>query len=156
MALCGGGLAEADLSDMKTLKIVCATRKGFVKKSLIHGAHLIPCIAFGENSVFNKVNLKPSSLLYRLEKAWYGLFKFRHPIYFGRSLVLGDSGRGSVPYKRPITVVMGDPIEVERIEQPSQEQIDQLHAKYIARLRSMYEDNKAQLCKRYDTKLELV
>uniref|UniRef100_A0A6G1S6R5 Acyltransferase n=1 Tax=Aceria tosichella TaxID=561515 RepID=A0A6G1S6R5_9ACAR len=156
LALCGGGLAEADLTDMETLRIVCANRKGFVKKSLIHGAHLIPCIAFGENSVFKKVNFKPGSLLYRLEKIWYQLFRFKHPIYFGHSLFFGNKGRGPVPYKRPITVVMGDPIHVDRVEQPSQEQIDELHAKYIARLKSMYEDNRTQLCNQFDTKLELV
>jgi hypothetical protein len=156
LALCGGGLAEADLSDMETLKVVCATRKGFVKKSLIHGAHLIPCIAFGENSVFKKVNFKPDSLLYRLEKKWYQLFKFKHPIYYGRSLLFGDQGKGFVPYKRPITVVMGDPIRVERVEQPSQEQIDQLHSKYMERLRSLYEDNKQELCDKFDTQLQIV
>lgn len=156
LALCGGGLAEADLSDMETLKIVCASRKGFVKKALIHGAHLIPCIAFGENSVFKKVNLKPGTFLYKLEKRWYDLFKFKHPIYYGESMLFGGLIKGSMPYKRPITVVMGDPIQVERVSDPSQKEIDDLHSLYIHRLKSMYEDNKESLCRTYDTKLKLV
>jgi len=149
-----GGLAEADLSDAEALKIVVAERKGFVKKALIHGANIIPCIAFGENSVFTKVNFKPSSPMYRLESFWYNTFKFKHPIYYGRSLV-SENLKGVMPYKRPITVVMGDPISVQRQPNPSQADIDQLHSHYLKQVRDIYEANK-DLCSEYDRKLELV
>ena len=156
LALCGGGLAEADLSDAECLRIVVATRKGFVKKALIHGANLIPCIAFGENSVFTKVNFEPGSLLYKMQSRFYSIFKFKHPIYYGRSLFTDKKiAKGCVPYKKPISVIMGDPIMVSRVEKPSQEQIDQLHATYMEQLRSIYEANK-DLCSKYDIKLELV
>lgn len=149
-----GGLAEADLSDMEKLKIVVANRKGFVKKALIHGANIIPCIAFGENSVFNKVNLKESSLMHTLESKWYKIFKFKHPIYYGRSII-SETMTGLMPYKRPITVVMGDPIHVGKIENPTQEQIDKLHAHYLDELRTIYKANQ-DLSDKYDKQLELV
>lgn len=149
-----GGLAEADLSDKEVLKIVVAERKGFVKKALIHGANIIPCIAFGENSVFTKVNLKQGSLVQRLESLWYNLFKFRHPIYYGRSLI-SDTLSGVMPYKRPITVVMGNPMIVKRVEKPTQDDIDRVHTDYLTRLRAMYEAND-DLRVKYDTKLELI
>lgn len=149
-----GGLAEADLSDLKTLKVVVAERKGFVKKALIHGANLIPCIAFGENSVFTKVNHEPGSVMDKLESRWYKMFGFKHPVYYGRSL-FSDKGKGVMPYKRPITVVMGDPILVQKVESPSQEEINSLHAKYMANLKSLYEDNQ-DLCSEFDQKLVFV
>lgn len=149
-----GGLAEADLSDMETLKIVITKRKGFIKKALIHGADIIPCIAFGENSVFKKVNLHPSTLMYKLENSFYNLFKFKHPIYYGRS-VLTEQLTGVMPYKRPITVVLGNPISVSKVESPSQEDIDSLHDKYLEQLKSMYSDNR-DLCSVYDKVLELI
>lgn len=155
LALCGGGLAEADLSDAEHLKVVVATRKGFIKKALIHGANLIPCIGFGENSVFTKINLEPNSLPRRLHDQFYDLFKFKHPIYYGASLLGSEKLRGLLPYKRPITVVMGDPILVKRVEQPSQELIDQLHTKYMTGLRSIYANNQ-HLCTKYDRRMELV
>lgn len=149
-----GGLAEADLSNAEILKTVITKRKGFVKKALVHGADIIPCIAFGENSVFKKVDLKPSSLLYKLENKFYQLFKFKHPIYHGRS-ILSENLTGVMPYKRPITVVMGDPIRVEKNSTPSQDDIDGLHERYLEQLQAMYSDNK-DLCSVYDKVLELV
>lgn len=149
-----GGLAEADLSDMEVLKIVVANRKGFIKKALVHGANIIPCIAFGENSVFTKVNLTPSSILCRLETFWYNSFKFKHPIYYGRS-ILSNKLYGVMPYKRPITVVMGDPLIVNKLENPSQHDIDKLHNRYLKQLMSVYEDN-SDLCENYDKKIELL
>lgn len=154
LCLVGGGLAEADLSHAEILKIVVAKRKGFIKKALIHGAYLIPCIAFGENSVFHKVNLNESSFLHKLESKWYKIFKFKHPIYYGRS-ILSDKLKGIMPFKRPITVVMGNPIPVERIELPNQKQIDDLHLRYLNQLKEMYNAN-IDLCSKYDTKLELL
>lgn len=154
LCIVGGGLAEADLSEAELLKVVVAKRKGFVKKALIHGAHLVPCIAFGENSVFKKVHLRRGSLWHRLETKWYQIFKFKHPIYYGRSM-LSEKLAGALPYRRPITVVMGDPIHVRRCEEPSQADIDQLHARYIRQLTAMYAAN-GDLCSKYDRELRLV
>ena len=155
LALVGGGLAEADLSDGQRLKIVVASRKGFVKKALVHGANLIPCIAFGENSVYTKINFVPNSLLHRLETRWYNLFKFKHPFYYGTSIFGASRLKGALPYKRPITVVMGDPIKVERVAEPSQEQVDQLHARYLKQLEQIYSDN-SDLCSKFDQQMEFV
>lgn len=149
-----GGLAEADLSNSETLKIVVAERKGFIKKALIHGANIIPCIAFGENSVFNKVDLASYPFWHHLEAKWYQMFKFKHPIYYGRSL-LSEDRSGIMPYKRPITVVLGDPIKVTKKESPSQADINELHEEYLRRVRSVYEDN-SDLCNIYDRKLEIL
>lgn len=150
-----GGLAEADLSDPQVLKVVVAHRKGFIKKALVHKAHIIPCIAFGENSAFTKVTHEPNSLMHKLETSWYKMFQFKHPLYYGQS-ALSDKRRGVMPYKRPITVVMGNPIEVaERVAKPSQADIDSLHERYLLELKSLYDSNQ-DLCAKYDTKLELV
>jgi len=157
LALVAGGLAEADLSDPQTLRVVLAKRKGFVRKALKHGAHLVPCIAFGENSVYTKVNLKPNSFWHRLETRWYNVMKFKHPIYYGTSVTgIPDRRGGAMPYKKPITVVMGEPIRVShRVEWPSDEQVDQLHAIYVDKLKQLYSANR-DLCEQYDTCLEIV
>lgn len=146
LTLVAGGLQEADLSDQETLKVVVMKRKGFVKKALIHGAHLIPCIAFGENSVFNKVNLNPNSFLYQMDKLVYKILGFKHPVYYGNYLTM--------PYKRPITVAMADPIKVIKNSSPTQEQIDQLHDQYVSSLKDLYETH-SDLRQKYDINLEL-
>ena len=45
---------------------------------------------------------------------------------------------GLLPHRSPITVVVGRPLAVERVADPSQEQIDRLHQRYIAELTSLY------------------
>ena len=41
---------------------------------------------------------------------------------------------GMLPYRKPITVVVGKPIPVEKVEDPTSEQILAMHAKYISAL----------------------
>lgn len=154
LTLISGGLAEADLSDPRVLRLVIKRRKGFVKKALIHGANLIPCIAFGENSVYKRVEFHPSSFMYKLQQSWNNLVGFKCPAYYGRS-VLSKRLRGLIPYRRPITVVMGEPIMVKRVESPPEEQVERLHSEYIRCLERLYESQK-DLCDEYDTRLELV
>jgi len=43
-----------------------------------------------------------------------------------------------------MTVLMGEPIRVEQDENPSQAVIDFFHKKYLARLSSMFEENKVK------------
>jgi len=156
LALVVGGLAEADLSDPQILRVLLAKRKGFVRKALKHGAHLVPCIAFGENSVYTKVNLRPNSFWHRLERSLYHVMKLKYPLYHGTSITGIPDRRGAMPYKRPITVVMGEPIRVpHRVEWPSEEQVDQLHAIYVDKLKQLYNANR-DLCEQYDNCLEIV
>lgn len=43
-----------------------------------------------------------------------------------------------MPYSTPITVVVGSPISVERVENPSKEQINKLHSEYAQKLRELF------------------
>ena len=51
---------------------------------------------------------------------------------------------GPLPYRNPIHVVVGEPIPVEKVEEPSQEQIDQLHDKYTEALKGLFDKYKGQ------------
>ena len=46
---------------------------------------------------------------------------------------------GLLPYRKPIHVVIGAPIEVKTILSPTNEDIDCLHAKYVDELKKLYE-----------------
>ena len=43
-------------------------------------------------------------------------------------------------FRKPINVVVGKPIPVPQIDDPSAEQIEEVHAKYVAALVQLYED----------------
>uniref|UniRef100_A0A915IU28 Uncharacterized protein n=1 Tax=Romanomermis culicivorax TaxID=13658 RepID=A0A915IU28_ROMCU len=49
-----------------------------------------------------------------------------------------------LPYRKPVTVVVGKPIEVERIENPSMEQINDLHRVYKEELVKLFEGHKVK------------
>lgn len=44
-----------------------------------------------------------------------------------------------MPYRRPINVVVGKPIAVQKVAEPSDLQIEELHVKYIQELKKLYE-----------------
>jgi hypothetical protein len=51
---------------------------------------------------------------------------------------------GFLPFRSPINVVVGKPIPVEKVESPTQEQIEELHTLYIKALTELFEANKEQ------------
>ena len=47
---------------------------------------------------------------------------------------------GIVPHRHPITVVTGAPLKVRKIDNPTREQIGELHEKYVEAVKSLYEE----------------
>ena len=45
---------------------------------------------------------------------------------------------GIVPHRHPITVVTGSPIEVKKVDNPTSEDINGLHQKYVEALKKLY------------------
>ncbi|CAF1494561.1 unnamed protein product, partial [Adineta steineri] len=56
---------------------------------------------------------------------------------WGRSIV------GCLPLRHPVTTVVGKPIHVNQIIDPSQTDIDQLHDQYLQATEQLYNTNKA-------------
>jgi hypothetical protein len=52
--------------------------------------------------------------------------------------------QGFVPFRRPITTVVGAPIAVPVIERPSQEDIDLWHGQYLKAVRELFAAHKIQ------------
>ena len=46
--------------------------------------------------------------------------------------------------RRPINVVVGAPIPVPKVECPTDEEVDRVHATYVAALTKLYQDNVAE------------
>jgi hypothetical protein len=60
---------------------------------------------------------------------------------------------GFLPFRSPVNVVVGKPIPVKKVESPTQEQIDELHTRYIKALTELFEANKEQYGVTKDEKL---
>ena len=62
---------------------------------------------------------------------------FAVPVYLGAGSNAQTWG-SPIPLRRPIITVVGDPIKCPRIDQPTQEEIDDLKLLYIDRLKAIF------------------
>ena len=64
------------------------------------------------------------------------VFGFAPVIFLGRGIF--NYNLGIVPHRRPLTVVVGTPISVEKKPNPTQEDIDEMHKQYMDALLNLY------------------
>ena len=62
----------------------------------------------------------------------------------------------TLPKRVPLTTVVGAPIRVTQIREPTKEQIDELHAEYIVALTQLYETHKSAYATNKELNLELI
>ncbi|PIO63775.1 diacylglycerol acyltransferase, partial [Teladorsagia circumcincta] len=60
---------------------------------------------------------------------------------------------GYLPYRKPIDTVVGAPIPVKKVANPTQEQIDELHELYMEKLNDLFEEHKQRFGVAPETKL---
>lgn len=130
-----GGVAEM-FYGVDCEQIILEKRKGFCKVALQTGASLVPCYAFGANEIFSR-KFGPHSLLAKLSSA------LRTSLVFW----LGRWGvpYGFVPINSKLVVALGAPLDVERVAEPSREQVEALHARYCAALKDLFDRHKARM-----------
>ena len=152
-----GGARESLETRPGRADLVLGNRKGFVKVALRNGASLVPVFSLGENDVFTVHHTdKALQWLLRLQK-WMG---FAMPMFHGRALTGGLLHRlfgldvGLMPLRLPVHSVVGRPIHLEKVADPSQEQIDEAHARYVEELRRVYEEWKDAYTKDRDEVLK--
>ena len=81
---------------------------------------------------------------YRYLEILFGIFY--KAIYFRSSNWAYDTNYhfcfslGIVPHRHPITVVTGAPLKVKKIDNPTREQIGELHEKYVEAVKNLYEE----------------
>lgn len=129
-----GGAAEALDTKPGEYVLTLARRSGFFRLALQHGVDLVPTFGFGENDIFE--TLKSESLLRSIQLKAYKVMSFSMPIFHGRSVFTYNFGL--LPYRKPLTVVVGTPIRVEKVENPTKEQIEAVKQEYIAALRRLH------------------
>ncbi|KAK6016509.1 diacylglycerol acyltransferase [Ostertagia ostertagi] len=64
------------------------------------------------------------------------------PVFHGRGVF--NYNFGLLPYRKPIHTVLGAPIKVTKTENPTQEQIDDLHRQYVTKLQELFDSNKTK------------
>ncbi|KAF7237916.1 Diacylglycerol O-acyltransferase 2 [Varanus komodoensis] len=138
-----GGAAESLNCTPGKNSVTLRHRKGFVKLALQHGADLVPIYSFGENEVYRQVIFEEGSWGRWVQKKFQKYVGFAPCVFHGQGLFSSNSW-GLLPYPKPITTVVGEPITVPKIDNPSQKEVDFYHSLYVSSLIKLFDKYKTK------------
>lgn len=131
--ICPGGISEMYLtppinSDETKILNISTKHKGFIKHAIKHGRAIIPILSFGEQDLFTvtKWSTKLEDWLKeRIDK------RITFPWFSGRY-------RLPIPRNIPVTCVIGEPMEVKKIKNPTRKDIDKYHKKFYSIIEDLF------------------
>eukprot|EP00112_Aurelia_sp_Birch-Aquarium-sp1_P004900 Seg1554.2 transcript_id=Seg1554.2/GoldUCD/mRNA.D3Y31 product="2-acylglycerol O-acyltransferase 2-A" protein_id=Seg1554.2/GoldUCD/D3Y31 len=137
-----GGAAESLNAHPGAATLTLKDRKGFVKMALVTGSALVPVYSFGENDLFSQVDNPKGSWLRSFQIRFMKIVSFAPVLFHGRGIF--QYNFGLLPYRRHVTTIVGAPIPVYKRANPTMEDIDRLHKKYIERLQMLFDKYKGK------------
>ncbi|CAH1396906.1 unnamed protein product [Nezara viridula] len=147
-----GGSSEACYTQPGDYRIILNKRKGFIKIALTTGCSLVPVFCFGENDPLQLMFPKTDSILGSLQDWFRRLTRVSLCFPVGRSWLLT-----CVPKRTPMVTVVGEPIDIPKITEPSEKDIEYYHSLYKEALTRLFEENRHQYVSYpSDTKLIIV
>ncbi|XP_066145473.1 diacylglycerol O-acyltransferase 2-like [Euwallacea fornicatus] len=132
-----GGAQESYYCKPGQYKIILKKRKGFVKLALKNGSPLVPVLSFGETDTFDQVE---GATLRKVQEFLRKRIGIAPVVPVGRGFF--QYTFGLVPRRKPIWVVVGKPMNIPKIENPTNEQIEQYHSMFVDCLQKMFEEQK--------------
>lgn len=132
-----GGARESLDAQPHRMRLVLKRRKGFVKMAIRTGADLVPVLGFGENDLYDQFQADSHPTIHKIQLLVKKILGFTIPLFHARGVFNYDVGL--MPYRRPLNVVVGKPIQVVQEDRPSQESIDRVHEEYVTELERMWE-----------------
>lgn len=141
VALVPGGAQEALDAFNGTMRLTILKRKGFVRCALRTGASLVPVISFGENELYVARKGAKRWLIMRLwEKLLKRCYGLASPSAMGRGVFITTCPDPfMLPFRKPVTTVVGKPLALPRLPNPLPEDVDHWHAKYVDALKELFE-----------------
>uniref|UniRef100_A0A6S8IM82 Acyltransferase n=1 Tax=Dunaliella tertiolecta TaxID=3047 RepID=A0A6S8IM82_DUNTE len=142
--LAAGGASESLLTQPGCYDLVLAKRKGFVRVALQTGASLVPVLFFGENDLYEVHIPQKGSSLEKLQTNMLRYLGFTIPLFWGVGFF---GGRGLLPRRMPLNIVIGKPLKVGKFEGSTHseefaQQVDSVHQQYTASLIELWDAHK--------------
>ncbi|KPI39525.1 Diacylglycerol O-acyltransferase 2A [Cyphellophora attinorum] len=150
-----GGAKESLMAKPYHLRLILNIRKGFVKIAIRQGADLVPVLAFGENDIYEQVDSNTHPWLYKFQIWVKWVAGFTIPLFHARGIFNYDVGL--MPYRRPINLVVGRPIEVHQPQDGivTDAYLDEIHGKYVKELQRIWDDHKEQFSPQREEELTI-
>lgn len=128
--VCTGGEKESLLTRVGEDCVVLNNRKGFVRLALATGAEVVPVYGFGVSDLYETYDLLSCF------RNWIqSTLSICLPIFHGRFF-------SPLPYKKPIHIVIGDPVQVKvpTGDSTESEAVDKAHAAYLENLKKLHKE----------------
>lgn len=127
-----GGSREYRIARPGTMGIVIKIRKGFIRLAVETGADLVPVLVFGENDLFAPIDIKSFSVKGLIAWAWEKAVGHKVAFSLGRFNLF-------CPFRRPLNVVVGRPIEVKQQRFDIQDEyVEELQERYVDELKAIW------------------
>jgi Diacylglycerol acyltransferase len=128
-----GGMEEVALYTYQTERVYLSRRAGFIKYGLQHGYLLLPGYTFGECDLYQSLTAGASIRLWM--QKYFGLVV---PIFWGPLWYAPWLPRRDVA----LHTVIGSPVLLPHIDQPTPQDVEQWHGIYMAAVRNVFDSHK--------------
>lgn len=135
-----GGAREMFYAHPDRYQCVIKKRRGFIRIALKMGVALVPALSFGENNVYEMIEMKPGIVRHLIENVCIRYANRVPVLYNGRGLFQKNSGL--LPRRHPIKTVIGEPVHVKQTSNPSHDQIEHTFQLFCTKLNELFEAHK--------------
>ncbi|XP_062543067.1 2-acylglycerol O-acyltransferase 2-A-like isoform X2 [Armigeres subalbatus] len=142
-----GGAAESLHCRPNNYRLVLKNRKGFCKVAIQSGASVVPVIHFGEVDLFDQPPNPPGSKLRNFQEWVKNTTGIAPAAFRGRGFF--QYTYGLIPRERALNTVIGAPLHTKKNENPTQADIDDLHAKFSKALVDLFDKHKPKFIEDY-------
>ena len=143
-----GGAEEAAAMAVDRFDLVLRKRKGFIKCALRAGAPVAPVVTLGENKIIRQASLPRGHRFGAISRGLFQLcqkhFGFVPIVPYGRPFFGGLVPSSIVPFQSRLVTVVGKPLSMPEISEPTQEELDHHHGRYLAEVSRIYDTYKSR------------
>ena len=127
-----GGIAEMTKFQPDKEVLYLRKRYGFIRLAMKHGRTIVPMYGFGENNTFQQY-----SCLKQLREKLSRRFKLSLVLFRGRGYTL-------IPFRTPLNIVFGTPLELPKVENPSNKLVEKYLDKYVTLVEQLYYEHRGK------------